>query len=256
MNALEQMLRQGDPDRHAVIIAASDSARARLWPLYAFNLEIARAPYLTQEPMIAEMRLQFWADVLDQIGQGGAVAAHEVATPLADIWRAAGLPVKLGQQMVAARRWDIYKQPFGDEQALLDHIQASSGNLMWLAALVLGCDAQAEAPVRDMGLASGLANWLLAVPTLQALGRQPLPDLRAEAIAALARQGLDHLARARARRNQVDRAALPALLTGWQAGAVLKRAAREPAAVAEGRLRVSEFRKRGSLALRALSRRW
>ncbi|MCC5990929.1 MAG: squalene/phytoene synthase family protein [Rhodobacteraceae bacterium] len=256
MTALEQMVRQGDPDRHAVTIAAPDGARARLWPLYAFNLEIARAPYLTQEPMIAEMRLQFWADVFGQIASDAAVAAHEVATPLAELWRAAELPVALGEQMVAARRWDIYKEPFGDDQALLEHIQASSGNLMWLAAIALGCGRRAEGPVRDMGVASGLANWLVAVPALQALGRQPLPELRADAIAALARQGLDLLARARARRRQVGRAALPALLTGWQAGAVLKRAAREPAAVAEGRLRPSEFRKRGSLALRALSGRW
>ncbi|WP_420793487.1 squalene/phytoene synthase family protein [Roseinatronobacter alkalisoli] len=256
MDELAALVQQGDPDRYAATIAAPDAARAALWPLYAFNLELARAPWVTQEPLIAEMRLQFWADVLDDIAAGKPARPHQVAAPLAQIWQAADLPVALGQAMVAARRWDIYRAPFADDAAFRAHLQATSGNLMWLAALALGAPPQAEMPVRDMAFAAGLANWLVAIPQLQVAGRIPLVDGRDAAVADLARDGLAHLARARAQRHLVPAAATPALLTGWQAGAILRRAAKQPQLVAQGRLRPSEFARRGALVLRALSGRW
>ncbi|PZX47899.1 squalene/phytoene synthase [Roseinatronobacter thiooxidans] len=256
MTALAEKLRLGDPDRHAATLAAPEEERAKLWPLYGFNLEIARAPWMTTEPMISEMRLQFWADVLDEIDSGTAPRAHEVASPLADLWRACNLPLALGHEMVAARRWDIYREPFADEAAFEQHLQATNGNLMWLAAMSLGADQRAEGPVRDMGYAAGLANWLLAVPRLEAAGRIPLVDGRDSAVAALAQSGLLRLKRARANRGYVPANLLPVMLTGWQAGAILKTAARSPHLVQAGQLQASEFTRRGSLFLRALTGRW
>ncbi len=45
LEACAALVERGDPDRHAAAMAAPPAARARLWPLYAFNLEGgARAP--------------------------------------------------------------------------------------------------------------------------------------------------------------------------------------------------------------------
>ena len=63
-DACAALVERGDPDRFAAVMAAPVAARTRLWPLYAFNLEVARAPWVTKEPMIAEMRLQWWRDVV------------------------------------------------------------------------------------------------------------------------------------------------------------------------------------------------
>ena len=49
-------------------MAAPLAARQILFPLYAFNVEVARAPWVASEPMIGEMRLQWWRDVLEEIG--------------------------------------------------------------------------------------------------------------------------------------------------------------------------------------------
>ena len=68
--ACAEMVRRGDPDRFLSAMTAPPDARAKLFPLYAFNLEVARAPWVTQEPMIAEMRLQFWRDALEEIAEG------------------------------------------------------------------------------------------------------------------------------------------------------------------------------------------
>ncbi|TMV82105.1 phytoene synthase, partial [Thioclava sp. BHET1] len=59
-----------DPDRFLVSAALPEAAQARLWPLYALNLELARAPWASEQPLVSEMRLQWWVDALAETAQG------------------------------------------------------------------------------------------------------------------------------------------------------------------------------------------
>lgn len=256
LEACAHLVEGGDPDRFLATMTAPEPDRARLWPIYAFNLEIARAPWASSEPLIAEMRLQFWRDALEAIEGGRTPPAHEVAGPLAEVIAAAQLPLAPFREMIEARLWDTGREPFDDEAALLAHIDATAGNLMEVAACALAGPEAAVAPVRDAARASGLANWLVAVPELEARGRIPLVDGRSEAVAALGRRGLKMLRTARRERARVPARAVPALLAGWRAGALLRMAAQEPQRVGAGRLVQSEFVRRGSLLLRALAGRW
>ncbi len=201
--------------------------------------------------MIAEMRLQFWRDVVEE-APAGRSRAHEVAGPLAGLIREAALPVPLLEAMIEARRHDIWAEPFADEAAFTAHLEATAAGLMWASALALGAPAAAETAVRAVGWAAGLAAWLQAVPELEARGRQPLPDGRPEAVVALARAGLSRLESGR--RVRLPRDARPALLPAWQAGALLRLAVDEPGRVAAGRLQLSEFARRGRLSPRGLHR--
>jgi len=246
------LVQRGDPDRFMAAMAARPAARDVLFPLYAFNLEVARAPWLTQEAMIAEMRLQWWRDALEEIGQGGNVRRHEVVTPLAEVLDGQG--AELLDKLIVARRWDIYKDPFEDAAHFAEYLDATSGNLMWVAARALG-DAD-EAVVRDVGYASGLANWFRAIPELEAQKRVPLVDGRAEAVALLAQGALARLEAAHRARGKVSRAAGQALFAGWQAEAILKQVAEEPRRVAEGALGQSDFAKKAGLLRRSLTGRW
>ncbi len=252
IDACAALVERGDPDRHLAVMAAPPPARGPLFVLYAFNLEVARAPWVTQEPVIAEMRLQWWRDAVAG-APAGATRAHEVAGPLADLIRSASLPVEVMDRLILARRWDVYREAFADGAAFAAYLDDTGGGLAWLAARALGADAAAEAAARDAGWAAGLAGYLRAVPELEARGRIPLIDGRAQAVAALATEGLARLGRARA-----NRAALPAaaMLAGWQAGPTLKRAQRAPHLVAEGGLAPSEFARRGGLLRAALTGRW
>ena len=245
--ACAELVRRGDPDRFLALMAAPPAARTQLAPLYAFNLEGARAPWVTAEPLIAEMRLQWWRDALAEIAAGAAPRAHEVAEPLAEVLRAAPVPAALLDRLIEARRWDIAREPFPDTAALAAHLDATGGGLMWAAALALGAGPGAGATVRDRARAGALAAWLRAVPALAAAGRVPLPDPAPEAVAALAQAGLGWLDAARKARGTVPRPAYPALLTAWQARPILRQAARNPGAVAEGRLGLSEAARRGRL---------
>lgn len=258
-DACIDLVATADPDRHKVTQAATPAAQARLYPLYALNLEIARAAWASAEPMVAEMRLQWWRDAVAALGQGTAPPPHPVLAECGFLAGDAEAAATL-DALCEARRWDIWKDPFDDEAALWAHLGATGGGLMWLAARALGAGANgagaAEGPVRAFGTGAALAAWFGAIPELEARGRFPLPDGRPQAVAALARAGLDRIAAARAQRRAVPGAALPALLTGWQAPGLLARAAADPAAVAEGRLALPEVQRRGALAWRALSGRW
>ncbi len=104
--ACAALVEKGDPDRFAATMAAPPPARLKLWPLYAYNLELAKAAWVSPEPMVCLMRLQWWADTVAVMGQGAPRKAHEVAGPLHDLVAATGLPVALLAGMAGARDWD------------------------------------------------------------------------------------------------------------------------------------------------------
>lgn len=250
--ACAQSVERGDPERFAHVMAAPVPARAVLFPIYAFNIEVSRAPWMTQESMIAEMRLQWWRDALEEIEQGGFVRRHEVVTPLAltlDATSARDL-----DRVVSARRWDIYRDPFEDQDAFDGYLEDTGGVLMQVAARALGdTDGRAAAA---LGWATALAGFLRAVPGLEAAGRVPLVDGRAEAVAELAKRGLAKLDEARRHRGTVPKAAVPALMAGALTAPILKRAAQSPGLVAEGTLDLSEARTSARRFWVAATGRW
>ncbi|WP_333714375.1 squalene/phytoene synthase family protein [Yoonia sp.] len=226
--ACAALVEKADPLRFRAAMAAPVPARRILFPLYAFNIEVARAPWVTQEPMIAEMRLQWWRDALDEIGQGVTLRRHEVVDALAEVLDAEGAACLDG--LIAARRWDIYKDAFEDQGHFDDYITATSGNLMWTAARLLG-DAE-ESVVRDFAHAVGVANMFQAIPALQAQGRTPLLDGTPEGVRALAKAARDRMDRAARTRKAVSKASGAALVAGYHARPVLNAVLKSPALVA------------------------
>ena len=251
VDACAALVERGDPDRFRAVMAAPLALRGRLFVLYAYNLELARAPWVTKEPMIAEMRLQWWRDVVGE----PAPRAHEVAGPLHDLIHEAALPVPVLEAMGAARIWDIYAEPFEDQAAMDSYLEDTAGGLMWLAAKACGAPDAAEPVARGMGWASGLANYLRAVPELEARGKRPLVDGRREAVRELAERGLERLRDARTGRRLLGQAS-PALLAGWQAEGLLRQVIGAPGRVADGALALSEFAQRGRLLWQTVSGRW
>jgi phytoene/squalene synthetase len=253
LTACAQLVEAGDSERFAAVMAAPVAARAKLFPLYAFNIEVSRAPWVTQEPMIAEMRLQWWRDALEEIRERGIVRRHEVVTPLAHVLSAEDT-VRL-DDLILARRWDIGREPFEDMAAFRAHIRGTSGGLLVVAGQVLDRSAPAEV-LEKAGFALGLANWLRAVPALEAAGRIPLVEGTQDAVRSLAQEGLEALKEARRGRSDLPKAARPACLPVAQAETVLRRALKVPGRVAEGGLDPAPMARRWALSRAALFGRW
>ena len=206
-------------------MAAPVALRSMLFPLYAFNLEVARAPWLTKEPLIAEMRLQWWRDALAEIGAGGPVRRHEVATPLSAALDARGAAAL--DDLIEARRADIEARPPEGVEALRRYIDRTSGTLLWTAARLAGFEDEPAA--RDGGLAQGMATYLMAAPDLEARGRSPYPPGEREAqVAALAGAGAAALDRFRSAR--MLRPVRPVFLVLSDTAAILRAFRKRPGA--------------------------
>ncbi|MGL4321761.1 MAG: squalene/phytoene synthase family protein [Paracoccaceae bacterium] len=248
VDACAALVQRGDPERFQSVMAAPLADRAALLVLYAWNLEVARAPWVAKEPMIAEMRLQWWRDVLE-----GPRRAHEVAGPLHDLIHEKGLPVDVMDRLVAARTWDIYRDAHADQASLNAYLEDTGAGLMWLCALATGASNQHESAIRAMGWATALVQYMKAVPELEARGRIPLVDGRNDGVRDLARGGLVQLNKAYAGRKGAPGAAL---LAGWQTRVLLTLAIQEPQRVADGALVLPEFTKRRLLLWQAMTGRF
>lgn len=231
LDACAALVARADPDRWAAVLAAPQNARAALIVLYAYNIEVSRAPWASAQELIAQMRLQWWRDVLLE----PSPRAHEVAAPLHDLLAQGRVRHGVLDGMAAARIWDIYRDPFESAADFHRYIDDTAGGLVWACAQALGADMQAEDAARAYGQAAGIANFLRAVPELAARGRVPLMDDSASAITALAQQGVDRLHLARSKRRDLG-AAWPAVLACASAGAILHKAARHPDLVLQGGL--------------------
>ncbi|PJI37835.1 squalene/phytoene synthase family protein [Ferrovibrio sp.] len=229
-------LRRLDPDRWLTALFAPDASRPGLFALYAFNAEIARARESVSQPMIGQIRLQWWREAWEGIA-AGKPRQHPVVLALHEHCR--DLDQSVVMALIDARERDMEDACFADLAALTDYARATSVPLMKLALQQL--NAQANGAVVDAaGTAYALTGILRAAPHLLAQQRVLLPlDLLAaqgltpeaayqiEAGTAL-RPVFTQIATEaeiqlnRARQQKIVRAALPALLPATLAGLALK----------------------------------
>ncbi|MBS8228625.1 squalene/phytoene synthase family protein [Vannielia litorea] len=254
LQACADLVARSGRETFAAVMAAPVEARRILFPVQAFALEVARAPWASEESMIAQMRLQFWRDVLEE-AEAGKARAHEVAAPLAEAV-AEGVPVAPLMACVEAREWDIGREPFADEAAFWAYLDATGGGLVWAAASALGARPEAEAGLRGWGQGAALARYFQAVPELESRGRYPLVDGRPEAVKALAEQGLAAMTSGAEWRGKLAAAASAPMLTGAMAPVLLRKVFSAPGLVAQGALGMSEFRRRFRLMRMAATPEW
>ncbi len=238
--------RQGEPDRYLAALLAPADVREDLVALSAAVADIGRIPGMVREPMMGEIRLQWWRDVLAEIGKGQS-CGNPVADRLGGVIVRHGLPVSLLIGMTEARAFDLYPDPFPDAGAFAGYLAKTEGAAFSLALRVMGLSdsgAAGEAAVAA-GQAYGRARLLVGLGAALAAGRLPLPaddaqrlgvaaqDLTAQPLAPPGRALVDGIA-AEARRQ------FEALAAKFTALAPPARAALLPAALIEPYLRAFE----------------
>jgi phytoene synthase len=134
-------LRESDRDRWLACLFAPDAARSHLFALYAFNAEVSRIRDHVSQPILGEMRLQWWLDALNG-GPGGEIRGDLHAHPIADALLATvencALPRKILSDLLEARRFDLYDDPAPDVQFLESYCGETCSSLFRLAGLILG----------------------------------------------------------------------------------------------------------------------
>jgi 15-cis-phytoene synthase len=170
----EALVRRHDPDRYFATLFAPAPTRPHLFALYAFNYEIARVGEAVREPMMGEIRLQWWREAIAG-ARDGRPREHEVARVLAEMFASAALPLELFDAMIEARRNDLDPSPFAELAALEAYADATSGNVMRLAARILGAGDSRDDLAREAGIAYALAGLLQAIPYHAGRGTVMLP---------------------------------------------------------------------------------
>lgn len=136
-----QIVRDGDRDRYLTALFAPPVLRQRLFALYAFNVEMARVAEVVSEPMLGEIRLQWWRESLDAIYgtgiDGATLRRHDITPALACVIADADLPRVTFDRMIDARVHDLEDAPFETVTSLEQYLRETGGGLMELAIRAL-----------------------------------------------------------------------------------------------------------------------
>lgn len=152
---LEDVVRRTDPDRwlaSRLVGVASD--RSDLLTLYAFDSELARAVRVTSSPLMAQIRLTWWSEALEEIAGGGTVRRHPLAERLCELVRRRNLPTDLLADPIEGRIAALGMAQLGEDAALA-WADAVAGSGAVLSAMILGA-GEIAAAARPAGRLIGL----------------------------------------------------------------------------------------------------
>jgi phytoene synthase len=277
MLASLETVRRLDHDRFLTALLAPAEQRPKLIALYAFNAEIARIRETVSESMLGQIRLQWWRETIEAIGEGNP-GGHEIAIALWNVFPGVDYDKAGLLNLIDARERDLDETPFDNMKALEDYGIATSSGLMRLAAKSLSPSSASVTieSINAAGIAYALTGLLRALPTHAAQGRLflPLDMLRTHDVdphqilagemsnglsaiirdvAKIARQ---HLVRARVSMPRAGRAVLPALWPASLCDAYLKRLMAEPFNPFRDVVEVPAFRQQMRLLGRKVCRKF
>ncbi len=236
------LVRRHDRDRFQTALFAPAARREILFALYAFNYEIARVRESVHEPMLGQIRLQWWREAIATAFAGEAPRRHEVVEAVSAGIGTRRLSRAHFDRLIDTREHDLDADPPATLAALEDYAEGSSTPLVLLALETLEAVTPAtEEAGRHIGIAYALSGILRALPYAAQTGRPVLPADIAEgldardvagrrnvaalrdAVAAIAAAAKKHLAAAQTHRREVPARALPALLPARIAARALRR---------------------------------
>lgn len=272
-----QEVRKYDNDRFLAALFAPADRREALFALYAFNVEIAKTREVVSEPLLGQMRLQFWRDGIESIYATGIPPKHGVMEPLAEAIARYDLPRSAFDQLIDAREDDLEDVPPMNLDALDAYCERTSAPLTGLALSVLGVhNEEALVAARHASTGYALTGILRAVPYHAAQHHQMLPEeLMARhgvkqgdlfngngsadlnrVVVEVANRAAGHIKAARKLRRHVPRAGLSAFLPAVLADLHLGVLARELHDVFAVRSQMPHPFRQARMAWAALTGRW
>lgn len=252
-----QEVRRQDWERFLCALFAPADRREAMFALLAFNQEIAKTREIVSEPLLGEIRLQWWRDALDKIYGEGACASdrvtgHQVLDVLASAIQHHHLNREHFDALLDGRARELSSKPLADTEELAAYARATSGRLNMLMLEVLASEGQdsaseafrqLNAAASDLGVGWAIVGQiralsarmpggpsLLPADKLIAAGLDPAGGWGAEAgaalagpVAELAEVAANYVTKARAARSYVKRRQLSVMLPAVLVDQYLKR---------------------------------
>ena len=171
-----KQIKNYDYDRFLVTLFAPASARENLFALYAFNHEVAKIREAVSEPMLGEIRLQWWREAIEGIYENSP-RNHEVVLPLHKAVQGTDIPLQSFIDIIDARAADIYDDNHKTITDFEDYLGKTSGNLAKLGAQIIGSrDETSLSLAYDMGLVWGLIGTIRTIRYHISLRKLSLPQ--------------------------------------------------------------------------------
>lgn len=166
------IVQTGDRDRYVADLFAPDPFRKHLFALHAFSVEVARVREVVSDPMLGEIRLQWWRDTITN-GTGG----HPVALALNATISKFALPKDAFLRLIEARIFDLYDDPMPSLLDLEGYAGDTSSSLIQLASIILagGQNPGTADAAGHAGVAYALTGIMRALPIHIGRGQTFLP---------------------------------------------------------------------------------
>ena len=165
------LVREHDRDAWLASLYWPAAARPHTQALLAFALEIARVPGAVSQPMLGEIRLQWWRDTITN----GAPAGNPVAEAMLDTVDRFNLGTDWMMALIEARSFDLYDDPMPTEAALRVYLRDTTAGLFEAIARVLAPGRLPPPGVAAAGQAVGLTRLLRDLPCRSPRGQLFLP---------------------------------------------------------------------------------
>lgn len=217
------LVRREEHDRYLTVLYAKSADQPTLFALYAFHAEIAKIRDVVSDPILGEMRLEWWRESVEGLFEG-TPRQHEVVLALRDPLEHGAIARSEFEALIDARAPDLYDEQPSSLEDLEVYLRATSGGIQKLAVKVLGGSDISQQAAEAVGLAWGLTGIMRALPYHVSQNRIYIPRAMMEAagltnparpegeqkaalaeiLKALDMRARDHLAAARERAGGVD----------------------------------------------------
>lgn len=211
--ALADFVKEQDPVSYWSVLFAPPGQRDALLSLYAFALEIKRIPTLVSEPVLGEIRMQWWIDGLT--GERSAeLLSHPVGEALTSTCKSYSLPLQPLIDLIEKRVELLYSNPESppDEAGLELYCGRCHAAKIHFASIILN-----EGRVPPTSDAAGHAGMVLGL--IEALREELFPISKTD----LSTLAYEHLTKLKLLLSDVPKPLLAAYLPLVIAEPFLKR---------------------------------
>ena len=168
------LVKNFDPDRYLITLAAPKSTQGALIVLFAFNVEIERIPDTVSEEILGRIKLQWWREGLESVFNGKP-RKHMVLIALKSILDEFPICYSILEEIIDVREQALEKKGLKSFHQLYDYGKRTGGNLFKLSAGFIKCDAQIGL---ELGTSFALVRLMKSIKVDQLKGRCYLPSIQ------------------------------------------------------------------------------
>lgn len=144
------LVRAHNIDRYLAALFLPSKSRSAIFALFAFDAEICNIPNLVKEPMMGEIRLQWWRELIAG-KRAGEAEGHPVAAPLLAAIKQYKLPLTAFDNYLQARVFDLYNDPMPDTGTFEGYAGETASTMFQLATIVIDGEGDSHSVAQTAG---------------------------------------------------------------------------------------------------------